>query len=540
MTANMESDFLKLSRYLRQWDWQRRKQQLLDWLPRSFMVALGISLAVGLLSRSRPFLTRQEIILLTIGLILMAVSATTMIVLLHRRSLWDQARFADRRLDLRERATTAVEIQINRLQTSPDLASRQLQDAVARVQEIDPKQRLPLTVPLWGWLPVVVGLALLGLLLWLPNHQEQMLLEQRALAAAIADQVAELEALSNTIANDQTLTAEQQSALQQPIKEAITTLEGETPSREAAVAALSAAETELRNLGDQFDTQSLTEALKRSAPAAGQGDPTGSLSQSLASGQLDAAAAALANLAQELTALDHGSQQELSDSLANAAAAIETSDDELAGDLQAAADALAEGDVTAAQAALTEAATLLQERNREQAAADQARQAAASIGAARQEIAQSGEQPNMAGDSTVTSNAGNEQGASTSTGDQESNSEGTGGGTSEGQQPGSGGLGQGGGATENVFVPPSIDLNGLTGVDLELPVQCLGDPDSCGPPGELVPADPNDPERFGGSIVPYERVFGIYRATANEALTGGGVPLGLQDLVRDYFSSLEP
>jgi hypothetical protein len=44
----------------------------------------------------------------------------------------------------------------------------------------------------------------------------------------------------------------------------------------------------------------------------------------------------------------------------------------------------------------------------------------------------------------------------------------------------------------------------------------------------------------GQSLVPYAEVFGDYRGAANRALDSGYVPLGLRDVVREYFTSLEP
>jgi hypothetical protein len=44
----------------------------------------------------------------------------------------------------------------------------------------------------------------------------------------------------------------------------------------------------------------------------------------------------------------------------------------------------------------------------------------------------------------------------------------------------------------------------------------------------------------GESVVPYNQVFSDYDAAARQALESGYVPLGLRDVVRDYFTSLEP
>src|SRR5690606_20389890 len=42
----------------------------------------------------------------------------------------------------------------------------------------------------------------------------------------------------------------------------------------------------------------------------------------------------------------------------------------------------------------------------------------------------------------------------------------------------------------------------------------------------------------GNTTVPYNQVFSSYRNAANQALDSGYIPLGLRDIVRDYFTSL--
>jgi methyl-accepting chemotaxis protein len=44
----------------------------------------------------------------------------------------------------------------------------------------------------------------------------------------------------------------------------------------------------------------------------------------------------------------------------------------------------------------------------------------------------------------------------------------------------------------------------------------------------------------GQSLVPYNQVFGEYRTEANRALESDYIPLGLRDVVKEYFTSLEP
>ncbi|MCA9928666.1 MAG: hypothetical protein KC419_09315, partial [Anaerolineales bacterium] len=99
-----------------------------------------------------------------------------------------------------------------------------------------------------------------------------------------------------------------------------------------------------------------------------------------------------------------------------------------------------------------------------------------------------------------------------------------------------GGPGPGGGHTENVYVPELMDLSGTEGVDVELPAECVANPENCGALLNETPTEIGDES----SVVPYEQVFGDYRDAANEALSDDYIPLGLKGYIRDYFSSLEP
>ena len=44
----------------------------------------------------------------------------------------------------------------------------------------------------------------------------------------------------------------------------------------------------------------------------------------------------------------------------------------------------------------------------------------------------------------------------------------------------------------------------------------------------------------GQSQVPYNQVYDSYVGDVNRALDSDYIPLGLRDVVRDYYSSLEP
>ncbi|MGD8805316.1 MAG: hypothetical protein PVH65_05675, partial [Chloroflexota bacterium] len=111
---------------------------------------------------------------------------------------------------------------------------------------------------------------------------------------------------------------------------------------------------------------------------------------------------------------------------------------------------------------------------------------------------------------------------------------GTGSDTQEGQ--GAGGPGPGGGHAETVYVPDYVDLASEEGIEIQLPAECVANPENCGQLIDERPTGFTDEQ----SLVPYEQVFGDYRNAAIEALEGDYVPLGMKGLVRDYFSSLEP
>ena len=542
-----DDDFRALGTYLGQWDARRRQTTLWAWLPRAVAAALLVGLVVALAARARPLLAAAEIALLAAALVLVAAAATAVAVLAQRRSLAERARFADRRFGLRERATTAVEIHAGQHDVPPALAARQLGDALAAAKAVDVQRQLPLTTRPAEWLPALAALLALALALWLPNPQAALLARQRAVAAAVGQQAAALAELSEQIAADESLTPEQRDALQQPLEEALTTLNEPGVSQAEALAALSEAETELRELGQTFDHAAVSASVAAAADALSRSAAAGELAEALQEAETAQAATAAGELADALPQLDDAARQELAESLAEASAALAATDAALAEQLDRAAEALAQDDTAGAQEALREAAQGLNEAAQAGAAAERAAQTAGELGAARQQVAAAGatattEQAGAGGEQAgqegaAGQNAGQGEGSTGQTGGagQEGGAGQTTGG--EGQGSATGGPSTGGGHVENVFVPAPVDLSG-EGQNVELEVQCLSDPAACGPPGQPLPSDPSRPT--GGSVVPFDQVFGDYRDAAFEALPGSGIPPGLQGLVRDYFSALEP
>lgn len=538
----MTPDFRPLAAHLRAWDIRRRRQALLVWLPRALALGLLPALAVALLARARPLLARGEIALLAAALAVTAAALATVAVFARRRSLVDQARFADRQFGLRERATAAVEIQEGRLAAPGELAGRQLADTLAAAATVDVPRQMPLTARPADWLPALATLVALGLALWLPNPQEAILLGQRAMAATVAEQAEALEDLSGQIAANESLSPEQAAALQRPLEEAVATLNQPGVSPEEAMAALSGAESELRSLSADFNHDALSEAVGAAADELAGNEASTELASALQAAQAARAAQAAGDLAAALPQLDAAAQQALAESLGAAAEDMAAVDEALADPLARAAAALEAGDSAAAQAALREAADELAQQAQAGEAAAQASAAADQMSGARREVAaagQTGESAAQAESGGQSANDGQGTGQQGGTGQgqgeqADAGGEGAGG---QGQSSATGGPGPGGGHVESVFVPSPVDLSGQ-GADVELDTQCLTAPETCGPEGQPLPGQPVRPA--GGSVVPYDQVFGDYRDAAFEALPASRIPLQLQGLVRDYFSALEP
>lgn len=509
---------------LAEWDGRRRQQELLWQLPLGLAAGLAVALATALLSRARPLWTRSELAWLAVVAALAGLIIAGAVILLRRRSLQAQARFADRHFGLRERMTAAVEIQSGLLPVDEAMAARQLSDALATTATVDVARLLPLRLRPADWLPALAAGLLLALALVVPNPQEAILREQRALAAVIEQQLEALDNLATDLADDASLNEEQRGTLLQPLEEALAALNEPGISREEAVAAISQAEAELRALSRELDPTSLNEALAEAAAPLGDQGLAGEFAAALQAGQPGQAGDAASDLADSLSDLDAETAATLADQLAEAATALEAADAVLAEALDRAAEALAEGDTAAAQAALDEAATLLDERAQAAATASQASAAADQLESARGEVAQNGASgPAASGEGDAGAPSDGEGAPGDATGDAQSGDV-------------TGGPNAGGGHVESVFIPRPANLDG-PGEAMELDVQCLSDPASCGPLGGQAPATLPDQ---AGSLVPYDQVFGEYRDTAFEALGRGNIPAGLQRIIRDYFSALEP
>jgi len=264
--------------------------------------------------------------------------------------------------------------------------------------------------------------------------------------------------------------------------------------------------------------------------------------------------------------------------------------DRAADSLDAAADVF-QADPSAAQPSLSNAADAMQqsasESMQQQGEQDSMNRASEAARDAASEISRAGQQ--QTGDTTQSGgeqgspqdgSAGQQPGASGETAGQGTEGE------SEGGQEGSGTTpGEGGGADQQSEGAPSEqsggsgasqagDSAGDAGSDSQSSVGQSGAPSGDNDPdgtGERAFEPVNVPRRSIASIpgdnaielsadagdqtvqegdfsdnpdgqvtVPYNQVYNDYRGAADRALDSGTVPLALRDVVRDYFTSLEP
>lgn len=544
-----DSSFQDLLDQLHRWNGRSQRRDSLLWLPRAVLAGLMLAVVVATVARLRPFLDNQQIGYMAMGLGLISLIVGVVLVFGRRRTVREQATFADRQFNLKERAITAVEIHDGLLVVPDAIAQEQIVNTLTAVARVDSKQSLPYRLNRRDWIFLLISIFLLFLAVYLPNPQQAILEKERAVAEAVAEQIEALEAIQEEVLENPTLSEEQKEELLQPIEGALEALQTGAASQEQTVATLSEAEADLKQLAADNDMSGLQQRLQEAGQPLAENSTGQQLGESLQNGDLFSSAAAAAQLADSLPTLSPEEQAALAEDLAQTAAALQDVDAELAQQLAEAAQALRNGDTAAAQQALREAAGTLQQRGQQSAASQQAQSAAGQMAEGRQTVAQAGQEGSSESGQTAQGNQAGQgqqgqgqqgQGQGQGTGQGEGEGSGLGQGQGQGagseQGAGSGGPGPGGGHAENVFVPEFRDLSGTEGVQIELPAECIANPSSC---GALLSENPTE---FGneGATVPYNQVFGDYRNAASEALADDYIPLGMKGYIRDYFSSLEP
>ena len=375
-----------------QWGMRLRMAESLVWGPWGAAVGLGMGLLLALAARLWPLLMTRTLAGLAGLLALAGTMVGLMIVWLRPRPLPRLARLFDRRFDLAERLTTAVEIGGGHLRTTPAMATAQLADTLDAAARVDPRTLLPLRASRRALGALVVLTAALALSFYLPNPQEDVLLQRAAVSAAIDEQIEELEAAQEKVAQVEGLTEAERETLLQALEEAIEALKNPqlVGAPEEAVAALSEAEQALTELQDPgaANTQA---GLERAAEGMADSELTRDIAEALASGDYQTAAQALAAYSgTKGESLTREEELELARELAQAAKALAESDPDLAEQLAQAAEAIEQGDIAEAREAIQEAAEKMGEAGERVQRQEAVESTLAELQEGREQIAQAG------------------------------------------------------------------------------------------------------------------------------------------------------
>jgi hypothetical protein len=540
---------LEINRYLHSWLLRYRLQRALLWSSRGLLAGLilGVILAVWIVPQT--LLLQAQFIQLALGMAAACLGLAGLAGYLWPVNRTDAMRYFDRRFNLRERISTAVEFSHLELAENSLLAAQQ-QDALDHARRVDLRISLPWRLP---WLEMVAALVLILLAAGLTVRNQPHFLaamQKHNLIKLIQEQAAGLEEIQSNIQKLEHLTPEQRRVLEEPLEVAARRLES-AESLEEALSALNQAEQALRDLSPA-ELRNQAAGLMEAGQAIGsqEGSPLETFGQQMAEGNFSRAAEALGSLdPAELSAEQQGN---LADSLQAAASALASSNPGLAQDLQDAAEDLQSGNSSGAQQALSQAAQQLAGQASDLAAANAASQMAAQLSASQQSLAQASSPANQQ------ANGGDQTGSGQNTGQGAGDNPGSNGTSSDSTAGSSAGAGQGesqGGETdggqagsqpigpsnqpgdggereyESVYAPQR--LNSEAGQDVQLP----GSGQDGQVIGEAGQAPGTTPEQ---SLIPYSEVFPAYETIIRQAIESGQVPPHLRALVRDYFSSLAP
>ncbi len=585
--APHKSKATELERIVDSWERRHEWRLLSRTAPRSLIAALLLSLLAGLVGYFRLGLRAEQLALLSAGLCAAGGVLNLLYTLLFPRSLAERAAYFDLEFGLRERISTAFELMHGHIKTHPEIESRQIAEALEHARVIDPGQRISLDFrPRELALLALLAVALTGLILLPAIVGEELLADAPSPAIEAAQE--EVREIIETVATDTNLDNVDRQDLLEALDVALERLQEEDISEEEAFAAMSQLQEQLDELQrqleetaelDQSATEAALEALEDFAPSS---DMAGADEDSAGSAEdLQDLLESLEQLGQEAAQMSAEEARQAAEALRQAAEAMEQTNPELAQQFREMADALENNDSGDLQESLSEAQQQLeqeqgqrqQNQNARSMLQEQAEEAGETAEAIAQQQAQAGEQPapdprqGPAEQSESGQQSGGQQGQEASAsqpgnnpGDQQpqQNRPGEGENAGRNQDSRSAGAGAGEGAPSNESLPGSAGEdqgaqtdNNPSGLG-EIQYEALYSPSGIGGGGSeeirlqtdasdttLAEGDFDD-NPAGESRVSYDTVFSDYQNAANRALESDYVPLGLRDVVREYFTSLEP
>lgn len=525
--------------------------------------ALFISLIAGIIAYARFRWSAGDLALMTLAICGIGGFASLLHAVIFSRSRLARARYFDLEFGLKERVSTALELLEGRIQTPPEIESAQIADALAQARQVDAGGKIALDFRRREWMALLVLLVAVLMMILVPLLVGQELIPAGPSPAVQAAQE-DVREIIETAATDTRLEDIDRKALLSALEMALERLQAEDISAEEAFAAMSQLEAQIEDIAnalqdgidlDQSSLEAAAQAIEAFMPLADRQENASGAESEQAARDSDDLSQALEQLEQAARELAQ-TNPELSERLRDMAAALQS------GDRQSLQEQLNQ-----AQAQLRQARQSVQEaQSGQQMLQDQAERAeqAASEIAQQQAASQQGEAETSDAGRPRGAQPGGEQAdaarAGASQGDQpalqnmpgggenpasQQDSDSAGQGAGEGRPsntslPGSGGEDQGA-ETDNrtsgggeidyaaIYNPTGIDGGGADEIRL-----------ATGASGQTFAEGNFDDNPLGESRVSYDTVFSDYQHAANRALESDYVPLGLRDVVRDYFTSLEP
>ncbi len=531
-------------------------QRLLNWFTRGLLA--GLLLDLGLIAWAW---TREAVAGLPLpALVLAPLAAGTLSALttLARRTQTDDlARRVDRAAGLQERSVTALEL--GRRGTDHPLAIAQMRDTVEHLQRVNVLEAFPLRTPR---VELVAALALVTAALMVAFAPNPWLVRARAANPAISaarEQAQRIDRLADSMPADQAPELDQVRDL---LKKGAKTIDTRSTEPEAALGALEDLEEKIRQLSAGDDE--LQAALAAIASALAADPSTSQLASAINTGDLREVSRAARDLAQRTEQMTGEERERVSRTLRDAANRAGRASPSLANQLGSAANAMQSGSGaqqgagSGQQGASGErgdggqsdgsAADALNDLARNAAGAAERQRAQSQLESSRNALERSlgrsqSRSTTPSGRSSSSSQrnqrsqaeAGDQgQGAGQGEPGDQSGAGEQGSGSTGGQEPGDGqpgGSGYGTG-TLNRTGPNVSDLDTIT-----RPEQVSG--------GDFRPDQTSSNPYLGAagdgsSQAGDEQVRPTY---AGGSTQGGGdnssIPLGLRDLVKDYFSGLD-
>lgn len=543
MKTTTGSTIENLHLILETWIQRHRLQRVISNMPLGAAAGLSSATLICLFLISSTRLLLQEAIYVLVGGVVVGAVLGGITPWLKRSSNLDRARFFEQHFGLQERISTALEIGLSsdgtHLGQSP-FAQLLLDDAIFHAQKVNIRLRLPIRPHLRVFTPLILVVLFSIGVLWAGRTQLHLAAAQRQEQRAITTAAQEIQQLIEEISSTKDIPPEQVQTLTAPLHDALAALD-QAANTEEAMAALETAQAELESMS-QDPAMQTAQQLQASATALDNtsepGSPLAQFSQSLAEGDLAAAANALTQI--NPSELTEGERQALAEQLASMASSLQAIDPTLAASLATASQALQSADQASdATRSLAEAARQLTEVADQVQQAGQAQALAQNLANQQAALAESASsnQPGatasgLPGDAGVSSNTetldGNTPGSGAGRGDSDSSvpaTSGTGGPVDSANSPGDGGL--------EALPPASSGDRPLSG------------------DGELVSMPPSGlaGDQLGSAInpgsevasqVPYTQVYAAYLDAYRQAQQQGSIPLHMQDIVRQYFTSLAP